>query len=116
VTSRRAFTLLEAVVALAVLAIGVVALERLLVRSIAGVAADVAASRAMMSARAVLTEAELRPPEPGHAVGTDPDGLRFERDVVRTAHPGLREVTVRVQPADGGPPCELVELIRVPAA
>jgi prepilin-type N-terminal cleavage/methylation domain-containing protein len=116
VTSRRAFTLLEAVVALAVLAIGVVALERLLVRSIAGVGADVAASRAMMSARALLTEAEVRAPETGHTAGVDAGGLRFERDVLPTAHPGLRAVTVRVHPADGGPPCELVELIRVPAA
>lgn len=114
-TRRRGMTLLEVLVAVAVLAVGVTALQRLLVRGVATVAVDREASRAMMLARAVLADAELRPPEPGHTEGARPGGLRFERDVRRTAHPALREVRVRVS-AGGGAACELVELVRVPPA
>ena len=112
---RRGMTLLEVLVAVAVLAVGVTALQRLLVRGIATVAVDREASRAMMLARAVLADAELRPPEPGHTEGARPGGLRFERDVRRTAHPALREVRVHVS-AGGDAACELVELVRVPPA
>ena len=108
-------TLVEVLVALAVLAVGVVSLQRLLVRSVAMVARDGEASRAMLLARALLAEAELRPPEPGHTEGARPGGLRFDRDVRRTPHPALREVRVRVS-AGGGTACELVELVRVPPA
>jgi len=114
--SRRGLTLLEALVAVAVLAIGVVALQRLLVRSVAGVGADAAATRAMAAAQALLAEATLAPPEPGHVDGTRPGGLRFERDVWQTPHPRLREVRVRVHAEGAGTACELVELIRVPPA
>jgi len=116
VRSRRGVTLLEVLVAVAVLAVGVVALERLLARSVGAVTADAEASRAMVVARALLAETALRPPEPGHVEGTRPDGLRFERDVWRTAHPLLREVHIRVQGDSAGSSCELVELVRVPAA
>jgi len=112
--SRRGFTLLEVLVALVVLAVGVVALQRLLVRSVAGVADDAQLTRAMLAARALLAEAEVRPPEPGTTTGTR-GGLTFERAVGRTAAPALREVRVRVF-AGSGATCELVELIRVPAA
>lgn len=108
-------TLLEVLVAVAVLAVGVTALQRLLVRGVATVAVDREASRAMMLARAVLADAELRPPEPGRTEGARPGGLRFERDVRRTAHPALREVRVVVS-AGGVAACELVELVRVPPA
>jgi len=114
--SRRGLTLLEALVAVAVLSIGVVALERLLVRSVAGVGADAVATRAMVAAQALLAEAALAPPEPGHVAGTRPDGLHFERDVWRTPHPRLREVRVRVYGDEAGTACELVELVRVPSA
>ena len=114
-TRRRGMTLLEVLVAVAVLAVGVTALQRLLVSGIATVAVDAEASRGMMLAHALLADAELRPPEPGHTEGARPDGLRFERDVRRTAHPSLREVRVRVS-AGRGAVCELVELVRVPPA
>ena len=110
---RRGFTLLEVMVALAVLAVGVTALQRLVMRSVATVAADGAASRAMLAAQALLAEAALHPPEPGHTEGTRPDGLRFRREVARTAHPALREVRVRVWSDGAGTMCELVELVRV---
>jgi general secretion pathway protein I len=109
----RGFTLLEVLVAVAILAVGVTALQRLFARSIVTIAADVDRSRAMLLARALLAEAELAPPEPGHDAGARPGGLAFERDVVRTPHPGLREVRVRVRDPSGGS-CELIEVMRVP--
>ena len=108
-------TLIEVVVALALLAVGGVALQRLLARSVASIAADREATRAMVLARTLLAEAELDPPEPGLAAGAR--GLRFEREVRRTPHPDLREVHVRVLWGVGDAhACELVELIRVPPA
>lgn len=111
----RGLTLLEVVVAVAVLAVGVVALQRLVGRSVAVVADDARLTRAMLAARALLAETALVTPEPGHDEGTR-DGLRFERDVRPTPHPALREVRVRVGdgPRDRGA-CELVEVIRVRA-
>jgi type II secretion system protein I len=117
--ARRGMTLLEVLVAVAVLATGVVGAERLLARSVSAVATDASLTRAMLLARALLAEAELAPPETGHQTGDlgaqGGAGFRFERDVTATPHPGLREVRVRVAPVAGeGVPCELVELIRVP--
>jgi type II secretion system protein I len=113
--TRRGMTLLEVVVAVAILAVGVAALERLLAGTAGTVATDRAETRAMMLARALLAEAELRPPEPGHEEGIRAGGLRFERDVRRTPHPALREVRVRVS-AGAGAACDLVELVHVPPA
>ena len=106
-------TLLEVVVALAVLGIGVTALERLVVRSVATIGGDARLGRALAVAQGLLAEAELAPPEPGHSAG-ERSGARWERDVSRTPHPALREVRVRVYPDADAMPCELVELIRVP--
>src|SRR5262249_2924328 len=89
---RRGLALLEVLVGLAVLAIGVTAVQRLFSRSVAAVASDAEAGRAMALARALLAEAEVSPPEPGHTEGQRADGLRYQRDVRRTPHPGLREV------------------------
>ncbi len=111
---QRGITLLEVLVALAILAIGVVALQRLLVRSVATVMADHRTTRAMLLARALLAEAETQPPEPGRSDGVGPGGLRFEREVRRTLHPALREVRVRVYPEAGGTACEVMEMVRVP--
>jgi prepilin-type N-terminal cleavage/methylation domain-containing protein len=116
VTDRRGLTLLEVLVAVAVLAVGVTAVQRLLVRSARSVAADADANRAMALARAVLAEAETHPPEPGHAEDVRPGGLRFARDVRPTVHPGLREIRVRVWSNAPGTACELLELVRVPPA
>lgn len=113
---QRGVTLLEVLVALAILAVGVTALQRLLVRSVATVAADGRATRAMLLAQALLAEAEAEPPEPGRSEGVRAGDLRFEREVRRTLHPALREVRVRVYPEAGGAACELVEMVRVPPA
>lgn len=120
---RRGITLLEVLVALVVLATGMTALQRLLGQSLEGLATDAHLTRAMLAARALLAEAELSPPEPGHLEGVlasqppGSPGLRFTRDVLGTAHPGLREVRVRVDSAGSpGSGCELVELVRVPTS
>jgi len=111
---RRGMTLLEVVVALVVLAVGVTALQRLLVMAVHGIATDVRLTEATLLARSLLTDAEVHPPEPGHVEGERPGALRYSRDTTPTAHPALREVRVRVswEPAEA---CELVEMIRVPA-
>lgn len=114
VRGQRGFTLLEVMIAIAVLATGVVALQRLVARSAATVAADGETTRALLVARALLAEAALAPPEPGLVRG-ERAGLRFAREVRPTPHPALREVRVRVAGGPGGA-CELVEVIRVPPA
>lgn len=117
-TARRArgMTLLEVVVALVVLATGIVALERLLVRSTAGIATDVRLTRAMLRARALLADAAVDLPPVGHTEGAlgDAAGIRWTRDVSATPHASLREVRVRVADTDDRDGVELVELIRVP--
>jgi len=119
--SRHGMTLLEALVALTVLATGVLAVQRLALHSVAGIAADAELTRAMLLARALLAEAALAPPEPGHVAGDlagrgpQAADLRFERTVSTGPHPGLREVRVRVfRPDRPGDTCELLEFVRVP--
>ena len=112
----RGFGIVEALVAVAVLAVGAVALQRLVARSVATVGAEVARSQAMLAAQALLADAALAPPPPGRAEGATPDGLRFVRDVRATPHPVLREVHVAVWPGGDEPPCELVEVVRAPDA
>lgn len=113
VRGRRGLTLLEVVVATAVLSIGVVALQRLLAGSVATLADDARLTRAMLAARALLAEAALVPPPPGVVEGAL-DGVPFTREVRATPHPALREVRVRVGDGDRTA-CELVEVIRVRA-
>jgi len=108
---RAGFTLLEVLVAIAVLAIGVAALQRLLVRSIASVAQDAQVTRAMFVARGLLAEAAAAPPDLGLAAGVRAD-LGWEREVTAAGHPALREVRVRVR-WDDGPGVQLVEVVRV---
>ncbi len=111
---RRGFTLIEVVVAVAVLAMAGVALERLAAQSLGTIARDAARTRTLMAARARLADAALRPPAPGTETWTEPDGIRTTRVVSRTAHPRLREVRVRAERADGREPSELVELVYAP--
>ncbi len=116
--SRRArhagFGLVEALLALVVVAVGVTALQRLVTRSVATLGEDLRLTRAMLAAQALLADATLAPPEPGESGGATLEGLRFERVVRRAPHPALLEVRVRVWPDDGAAPCELWEVIGVP--
>jgi len=115
--SHRGFTLVEALVALAVVAVGALAGERLLARSARTVAAEQAAGRAQLAAQTVLAEARHEPLPLGTTAGTTEAGVRFEREVRATAHPALREIHVRTQAGTGaGESCELVEVVRAPLA
>jgi len=111
---RGGFTLAEAVVALAIVAAGVVAAERLLARSARTVAAERAAIRAQLTAQRLLAEARMAPLPTGLVSGTTADGIAYERRVGPSEHPALREVSVRIWAGDApGASCELVEIVRV---
>jgi prepilin-type N-terminal cleavage/methylation domain-containing protein len=112
---RRGFTLLEVAVAVAVLGIAGVALQRLAVRSLGTIERDATRARTLLAARTRLAEAALRPPAPGTESRTEPDGIRTTCVVTRTAHPRLREVRVRAERANGHEAIELVELVYAPA-
>ena len=111
---RRGFTLVEVAVAVAVLAIAGVALQRLVTSSVRTIASDAVRARTLAAARERLAEASLRPPPFGRAEWTEPDGVRTTRVVEPTAHPWLRAVRVRSEDARGHDPSELVELVYAP--
>jgi len=100
----RGFTLLEVLVAVAVLGIALVSLLGLHVRNIDLIARDERVTEATLLARALMTEVETSPfPDLG-AIDGDfeldypgryPD-LRWEREVFTTPVPDVREVRVRV--------------------
>lgn len=104
----RGFTLLEVLVALAVVAIAFTALLGLHVRNLRTVARDQAYLEAVLLARTLVTEIELAGAPPvgtssgdfeGEAPGEYP-GFRWEREVT-DALLDTREVRVRVIPPYG---------------
>lgn len=100
----RGFSLLEVLVAVAVLGLALVSLLGLHVRNIDLIARDQRVTQATLLARALMTEVETGPfPELGALDGDFeldyPDrypGLRWEREVLTTPIPNVREVRVRV--------------------
>ena len=112
---RRGFTLVEVAVAIAVLAIAGVALQRLVASSVRTIASDAGRARTLAVARERLADAALTPPAFGRAEWTEPDGGRTTRVVEPTAHPSLRSVRVRSEDAHGRDGSELVELVYAPA-
>jgi prepilin-type N-terminal cleavage/methylation domain-containing protein len=113
--TKRGFTLVEVAVAVAVLGMAGLALQRLALQSLGTIERDAARARTLVAARARLAEAALRPPAPGSETWTEPGGIRTTRVVTRTAHPRLREVRVRAERADGRETTNLVELVYAPA-
>jgi general secretion pathway protein I len=102
--ATRGFTLLEVLVAVAVLGFALVSLLGLHVRNIDLIARDQRVTEATMLARGLMAEVDARPfPELGATEGDFeidyperyPD-LRWEREVVTTPVPNVREVRVRV--------------------
>ena len=100
----RGFTLLEVLVAVAVLGFALVSLLGLHVRNIDLIARDERVTAATLLARALMTEVEIGPfPDLGATDGDFeldyPDrypDLRWEREVLTTPVPNVREVRMRV--------------------
>ena len=111
----RGFTLLEVLVALAVVGTGLTAMARLTAASVATLDTEMRRAQALLAARAMLADATLAPPPLGRRDGVRTDGVRWEETVEPTPHPRLRTVRVRVF-ATPDTPIELVEVVRVPAS
>jgi general secretion pathway protein I len=102
--ATQGFTLLEVLVAVAVLGLALVSLLGLHVRNIDLIARDQRVTEATLLARALMTEVETGPfPDLGATDGDFeldyPDrypDLRWEREVLTTPIPNVREVRVRV--------------------
>jgi len=100
----RGFTLLEVLVAVAILGLGLVSLLGLHVRNLALIAHDQRITDSTLLARALMTDAEVEPfPDIGLTSGDFEDrhpgqfpDLRWEREVSPTPIPDVREVRVRV--------------------
>jgi general secretion pathway protein I len=111
---RRGFTLVEVAVAVAVLAVAGVALQRLAVQSLGTIDEDARRAHTLVVARMRLAEAALRPPPNGTELVAEDGGGRTTRTVTPTAHPSLREVRVRTEEPGGRDATELVELVYAP--
>jgi len=102
--TARGFTLLEVLVAVAILGLGLVSLLGLHVRNLALIAHDQRITDSTLLARALMTDAEVEPfPDIGLTSGDFEDrhpgqfpDLRWEREVSPTPIPDVREVRVRV--------------------
>ena len=100
----RGFTLLEVLVAVAVLGLALVSLLGLHVRNLALIDRDQRITEGTLLARALMTEAEVEPfPEIGITDGDFEEryperfpGLRWEREVVDMGFPDVREIRIRV--------------------
>lgn len=101
---RDGFTLLEVLVAVAVLGLALVSLLGLHVRNLALIERDQRITEGTLLARALMTEAEVAPfPELGLEDGDFEEryperfpGLRWEREVIASPVPDVREIRVRV--------------------
>src|SRR5437763_1240113 len=93
----RGMTLLEVLVALAVLAIGVTALQGLLTASVRGIATDVRPTEALLLARSLLAEAEV-PPAARRGLGRGDGRGRGAASFPRHPRPGRRAAAAASAP------------------
>ncbi len=98
------FTLLEVLVAVAILGLALVSLLGLHVRDLALIERDQRITEGTLLARALMTDAEVEPfPDIGLTSGDFEDrypgqfpNVRWEREVAPTPVPDVREIRVRV--------------------
>jgi general secretion pathway protein I len=116
------FTLLEVMVALAIIAFAMVGLLGLHARNIKIVARDQSLTRATLLARELISQIQFQVTANGlRDLGDDQGtfegypGYRWERRVLSTGLDEMREVTVRVIWDESAPrACELVYFVRDP--
>ncbi len=108
--SQKGFTLIEVLVALAIVAYALIGLLGLQNRNLTLVGQDQNMTRATLLARMLITQMEVREkfPELGFTSGELEDGFFFEREVNETLLPDVREVRLRVIFDENRP--DLVEL------
>lgn len=109
--SNRGFTLIEVLVALAIVAYALIGLLGLQNRNLTLVSQDQNVTRATLLARMLIAEMEVREkfPELGFTSGELEDGFYYEREVNETPLPEVREVRLRVIFDERRP--DLVELL-----
>jgi general secretion pathway protein I len=120
---QAGFTLLEVMVALAIIAFGVVGLLGLHARNIQIIARDQNLTRATLLAREIISQIQFQVStnglqDLGDSQGTFEGypGYRWERQVMPTGLDEMREVVIRVIWDEANPSaCELVYFVRDPA-
>jgi len=123
-TPPTGFTLVEVMVALAVIAFAFVGLLGLHGRNIKAIARDQSLTRATLLARELVSQIQFQVSTGGlqdlsdsHGTFEGYPGFRWERVVVPTELDEVRQVVVRVVWDDRNPnACELVYFVRDPAA
>lgn len=108
-SAQRGFTLLEVMVALAILATAFTALLSLHAQNLKTIARERSYTEALFLARERLAAVELQgAPDVGESRGDfegdhpgEYPGYQWELLVIPSVFPGVREVTVRVVPPDG---------------
>ena len=108
--SEKGFTLIEVLVALAIVAYALIGLLGLQNRNLTLVGQDQNMTRATLLARMLITQMEVREkfPELGFTSGELEEGFFYEREVNETPLPEVREVRLRVIFDENRP--DLVEL------